>query len=221
LSIEGSQFEILVKPDEALNYKLKGVGTPSDILLIDTVFSDAGKGMKASKEKLMQYFQTTDPLKIAKMILDRGELLLTVEQRRRLIEDKRRRILDIIHRYCVDPSTGLPVPPVRIEQAMEQAHVSIDPFKPADQQVKKVVDALKPIMPIKMEVTKLDLRIPPEFAPKSYGVIKSLCTIVEEEWLADGSWRGTVELPAGLRSSLMESLNKITRGSVQMKIVSP
>jgi ribosome maturation protein SDO1 len=65
----------------------------------------------------------------------------------------------------------------------------------------------------------MDLIIPPEFAPKAYGAIKNMSTILEEGWMSDGSWHGVVELPAGLRLSFLDTINKIVRGSIQVKIL--
>jgi ribosome maturation protein SDO1 len=82
VSIEGEKFEILVKPEPALDYK---VGKPrgiSEILLIDEIYSDASKGTRASTEKLQKSFGTLDALKIAEQILKSGELQLTTDQRR-------------------------------------------------------------------------------------------------------------------------------------------
>ena len=54
----GEKFEILVKPDPALDYKMgKQLGV-SQILVIDEIYSDAGKGTRASSEKLEKAFGT-------------------------------------------------------------------------------------------------------------------------------------------------------------------
>jgi ribosome maturation protein SDO1 len=49
---EGDKFEILVDPDKGLLYKRGELGEVSNALLIDTIFTDAGKGEKASSSKL-------------------------------------------------------------------------------------------------------------------------------------------------------------------------
>jgi ribosome maturation protein SDO1 len=219
ITIQGERFEILVKPDEALDYKLgKSVGI-SQVLVADVIFTDAGKGMKASTDKLMNAFQTTDTLSIAETILKRGELQITVEQRRKLIEEKRRRIIDVITKQCVDPTTGLPHPPTRIEQAMDQAHVSIDPFKDAEDQAQSVIDSLRAIIPIKIERIQLRVRIPADLASKAYGMVKTSSNILHEEWQADGSWVVMVEIPAGYHVSFLEKIGKLTRGAFQAEIV--
>jgi ribosome maturation protein SDO1 len=219
LAVAGEHFEILVHPDPALNFKMGRPVELSQILVIDTVFSDASKGMRASDEKLQKTFKTTDGMKIAETILRKGELQLTTEQRHRLVDEKKRGIISFISRNCIDPRTQAPHPPLRIEQAMEQVRVVIDPFKDAEEQAKQVIEALRPILPLKMEKIRIAIKIPPEYAARSIGVVKDYVTITREEWQADGSWVAVVEMPAGVHVSFLEKLGGVTRGNVQTKIL--
>lgn len=219
LTISGEKFEIMVNPDKALNYKLGKQVPLSQILVYDAIFRDVGKGEKASEEKLKKIFGTTDPVKIAKVILDKGEVQLTTEQRRKLIEDKKKQIINFISRHCVDPKTNLPHPPLRIEQALSQAKISIDPFKDAEEQAKNVIQALRPILPLKISSVSIEVKIPPQYASASYGTLKSYGSIKREQWLPDGSLLAIVEIPAGLQTSFLEKLGSITRGNVQSRLV--
>jgi len=219
LTREGEHFEILVKPQPALSYKLGKIGSLSDVLVTEAVFTDASKGLKPSEDKLLKAFGTMDLLKIADVILKKGDLQLTTEQRKQLIEEKRKQIVSFISRQCVDPKTNLPHPPMRIEQAMEQIHFSIDPFKGVEEQAKEVVKLLRPILPIKMERVSVAVRIPPEHASRVYGTVKGFGTIKREEWRADGSWFAVVELPAGLYGPFLEKLGEMTRGNLEAKMV--
>ena len=219
LTREGEHFEILVKPQPAFSYKLGKIKSVSEVLVTDTVFTDANKGLKPSEDKLLKAFGTTDLLKIAGVILKKGVLQLTTEQRKQLIEDKRKQIVSFISRQCVDPKTNLPHPPIRVEQAMEQIHFSIDPFKEVEEQAKEVVKLLRPILPLKMERVSVAVRIPPEHASRVYGTVKGFGTIKREEWRADGSWFAVVELPAGLYGSFLEKLGEMTRGNLEAKMV--
>jgi ribosome maturation protein SDO1 len=217
LVIGGERFEVMVKPDKALEYKLGKPVSPSQILAYETIFRDVSKGEKASEEKLRKIFGTTDPVKIVKKILDRGEFQLTTEQRRKLIEDKRKQIISFISKYCIDPRTRLPHPPLRVEQAMSEAHVSVDPFKDAEEQAKQVIQALRPILPLKIELAELEVKIPPRYAAASYSILKSFGTIKKEQWLNDGSLLTLIEIPAGLQPSFVEKLGNLTRGAAQVK----
>src|SRR5208283_3728246 len=187
ISKSGEKFEILVKPDLALEYKMgkQQLGV-SQLLVIDEVYSDAGKGTHASTEKLEKAFGTSDPLTIAEEIMKHGELQLTTDQRRQLVEDKRKQIVAFISRNCIDPRTATPHPPLRIEQALAQVKYSIDPFKPPEEQSKDIIDELRSIIPIKMEQMRVAVKIFAEYAAKGYGAVKGYGTITKEEWQADG-----------------------------------
>lgn len=218
LTHEGEHFEILVKPDPALDYRLGKIKSLSEVLVSDTIYTDANKGTKPSEDKLKKAFGTTDTLKIVETILRRGMLQLTTEQRRHMIEEKRKQIVFFITRQCVDPRTNMPHPPARIEQAMEQIHYSIDPFKETEDQARDIIKLLRPVLPLKMEQVAVNVRIPPQYASKAYGSVKGFGTIKHEEWRADGSWFAVVEMPAGLYGPFLEKMGELTKGTAEAKI---
>jgi ribosome maturation protein SDO1 len=219
MTVGSDHFEILVKPSLALDYKLGKTVAVSQILAIDEIYADASKGTRASVEKLQKLFGTTDPVKVAEEIMRRGELQLTTEQRRQLVEEKRKSIVAFISRNCIDPRTGAPHTPLRIEQALGQIRLSIDPFKSAEEQSKDVIDMLRPLIPIKMEQMRVAVKIPAEYAAKAYGAVKSYGVISREEWQPDGSWAGTLEMPAGLYGPFIDKLGKLTQGTIQSKLL--
>jgi ribosome maturation protein SDO1 len=212
-------FEILVKPQQALDYKLGKQVPISQVLMIEEVYSDSSKGTRASEEKLQKHFSTTDPVKIAEEIMKSGELQLTTEQRRQLVEDKRKQIVSIITRNAVDPRTGTPHPPLRIEQAMGQIRLSIDPYKSAEEQAKLVIEELRPILPLKMEQMKIAVKVFPEHAARAYNAFKSFGTVTKEEWQADGTLMAVLEMPAGMYGSFIDRVGKLTQGSIQTKVL--
>lgn len=213
------RFEILVKPQQALDYKLGKQVAVSQLLMIEEIYSDSSKGTRASTEKLQKYFGTLDPVKVAEEIMKAGELQLTTDQRRQLVEDKRRQIVTIITRNALDPRTGVPHPPLRIEQALEQIRISIDPYKSAEEQAKTVIEELRPILPIKMEQMRIAVKVFPEHAARAYNAFKSFGTVSREEWLTDGSLVAVLEMPAGLYGSFIDRVGKLTQGTIQTKVL--
>jgi len=217
---DNEHFEVLVKPEKALDYHMGKMSAITEVLVAETIFSDANKGIKVSEEALRKAFGTTEPLKVAEVILKSGTIQLTTEQRRKMIEDKRKQIIAFISRQCVDPRTNLPHPPLRVEQAMEQIHYSIDPFKSVEEQAKEIIKLLRFILPLKMEQVSVGARIPAEYAGKAYRTVKGFGTIRREEWRSDGSWYGVIEMPAGLYGPFLEKIGEITKGNAEAKIVS-
>lgn len=217
LILGGDKFELLVKPDPALEYKMGKRSDISGALVSDEIYSDANRGSRASSEKLMKHFKTTDSVDIAKQILAKGELNLTTDQRRKMVEEKKRQIVQFINRSFVDPKTHLPHPIVRIEAAMEEVRVPIDPFRRVDDQAKTIVDALRKILPLKSETIKLTITVPPQYAAQSYSVLKSTGDLQSEEWLADGSLRATLDINASIKGQFLDRLGTVTKGSAQVK----
>jgi ribosome maturation protein SDO1 len=217
LILDGDKFELLVKPDPALEYKMGKRFDISSVLVSDEIYSDASKGSRASSEKMMKRFKTIDSAEVAKQILARGELNLTTDQRRKMVEEKKRQIVQFINRSFVDPKTHLPHPIMRIEAAMEEARVQIDPFKRVEDQAKTIVDALRKILPLRSETVKLTVIVPPQFAAQSYNVLKSTGDLRTEEWLADGSLKATLEMNASIRGQFLDRLGAVTKGSAQVK----
>ncbi|HII40099.1 MAG TPA: ribosome assembly factor SBDS, partial [Thermoplasmata archaeon] len=191
----GEKFEVLVKPDAVQRLR---DGKDFDLmaeLAIDQIFRDAHKGSKASEEKMQEFFGTLEPLAVARQIIQRGEIQLTTEQRRAMLEQKRKQIVQYIAQNAINPQTGAPHPPQRIEIAMEEAKVHIDPFKGVEEQVKDVMDALRPLIPIRFEKVRIAVRLTAEDSAKCYGDLKSFGSILKEEWSPTGAWIGVVEMP--------------------------
>lgn len=219
LAIGGDHFEILVNPDAALSFKQGRNVDVSSVIAADEVYSDSNKGLRANSEKLKLYFGTDDHAKAALEVLRRGELNLTQDQRKRLTEEKRKAIIAAIAKNFVDPRTMLPHPPTRIDQAMQEARVTVDPFRDANEQMKTVIEELRTILPLKSEKIRLQVRVSAQYTGQTIGILKNFGEIVKEDWLADGSLSAIVEIPAGGQPGLLDRLGSTTKGAAQVTVV--
>ena len=219
LTKDNEHFEILVKPQKALDYRNGKIPGITEVLIAETIFSDANKGTRVGEDELRKAFGTIDVLKIADAIIKKGQLQLTTEQRRKMVEDKRKQIVDFISRQAVDPKTNLPHPPLRIENAMEQIRYPIDPYKSIEEQAKDIVKLLRPILPLKIEQLQVGITVPAAYAVRAYGAIKTYGTIKREEWRSDGSWYGVIEMAAGSYASFLNKLGEVTKGSGDVKVI--
>ncbi|SHO43232.1 putative ribosome maturation protein SDO1 homolog [Nitrosotalea sinensis] len=217
-SVEGEKFEILVKPDPALEFKLGKRKDISGVLISDEIYSDSNKGTRASTEKLMKAFKTTDPVAVATIMLQKGDLNLTTDQRRKMVSEKRKQIVDFISKTYVDPRSHLPHPPLRIEQAMDDARVSVDPFRNTDEQIKEILEQLRSIIPLKSENMLLEILVPAQFAAQSYSVLKSFGTLKKEEWQSNGALKVILDIPAAARANVMDRLGSVTKGTASIEV---
>jgi ribosome maturation protein SDO1 len=219
-SFEGEKFEIMVKPDPALEYKMGKKKDLSAVLVSDEIYTDSGKGTRPSSEKLLKAFKTEDQTEIAEIIMQKGDLNLTTDQRRKMVEEKRKQIVTFIAKTYVDPKTHLPHPPLRIEQAMKDGRVSIDPQKNVEEQVQDIVEKLRSIIALKTESLQLEITIPAQYASQSYAVLKSVGSLKSEEWQNNGSLKAILEIPAAARPNVIDRLGSITKGSASVEVIS-
>jgi ribosome maturation protein SDO1 len=216
---QGSRFEVLVDPQAVQDIKDGKTVDLSDKLALDQVFKDARKGDKISEEHLEKVFHTRSIPEIALEIVRKGEVQVTTEQRHQLQEAKYRQIVSQIARNAMNPQTGAPHPPARIEAAMKEAKVHVDPFRPADQQMQEILAKLRPLLPIRLDTVKVRIRVKGQDYPKVIGELKGLGRIGEENWVADGSWMGVIEIPAGVQTELYSKLNARTKGTAEATLV--
>ncbi len=141
-------FEILVDSEKALEFRKGKPISIENVLAFAEVFKDARKGERAGAKEIGHAFGTLDIFQVAAQIVRLGDLQLTTEQRRKMADEKWTAVANLIARRAVNPQTKLPHPPQRIMNAMEEAHISLDPFKPAEDQVPAVVEKLRPIIQI-------------------------------------------------------------------------
>lgn len=189
------------------------------ILAVEEIFKDARKGDKASEEAMMKAFNTIDHLEAAATIIKKGQVQLTAQQRKEMQEEKRKKIIATITREAINPQTKLPHPARRIEIAMEEAKIHVDPFKSVDEQVKTVLKAIRILIPIRFEKVQMAIKIPGDFTGKVYNVIPEFGTTKREEWQQDGSWIAVVEIPGGMQDNFNRKLNELTRGQVETKLL--
>ena len=79
-SYEGQKFEILVKPDQALEFKLGKRTDITSVLISEDIYTDSSKGNKPSDDMLTKAFKTNDTTKIAEIMI-RSALRLELKSR--------------------------------------------------------------------------------------------------------------------------------------------
>ncbi len=219
LESHGETFEILIDPDVARRIR---DGEDVDLLshaAVDQVFNNASKGTRPSDEKLLEAFGTTETQEVMRQIILKGEVQLTAEQRREMMESMRKKIISEIARNAINPQTKSPHPPLRIELALEEARFRVDPFKPMAVQVKTAMDLLKPLIPIRFERSRVAVKLKGDDYGRCYDDLISFGVVQREEWQSDGTWIGVLDIPAGVRDELNARLNARTKGQAELRLL--
>lgn len=215
----GERFEILVDAELAADYKAGSDINIEDVLAVEEVFKDAHKADKVSEENMNKVFETTDVLEVSDKILKKGTIQITSNQRKKMQEEKTKQVIAQIAREAINPQTKLPHPPKRIQKAMEEAKVHIDPMKSVESQIQPTVKAILTKIPIRIEKVKVAVKIPGVYAGKAYSAVTQYGKLEKEEWMNDGSWIGVVEIPGGLQDEFYTSLSGLTHGEVETKLL--
>lgn len=221
LEKNGERFEILVDPDLALDYRRGEDERPplSEVLAVEDVFKDAHKGDRAPADLLTEAFSTSEKLEVAHKILEKGEIQLTTEQRKKMQEEKRKQIVQILTRNCINPVTKTPHPPQRIELALDEIKTNVDPFKPAEAQISEIIKELRPHLPIRMEMMTIAVKVQGSHYGTLIGDVRGYGKILKEEWNSQGEWLFVVEIPAGLQLEFFDEINGKTHGDAEIKIL--
>jgi len=219
LKRKGMYFEVLLDPDQTLKFKKTNTIDMQKALIVPSVFHDAKKGDLVSEQDLQKIFGTTDPYRVAEKIVKNGVVELTTEQKNELVQEKTKKIANIIAKKGINPQTKLPHPVNRIINAMEKAGVHVDPFADPNIQVNSVIKSIKALIPIQFQRIIVEILIPAQHAGKVYSMLKNEIKEFKEQWLNDGSLQLTIDIPAGMQTDLFEKIGGATHGNFKSKII--
>ncbi len=215
---EGENFEAYADPKLIYQYLEGSKKDLKNILIVEEIYADAKKGEKQKSQKLEKVFKSTDIYKILEVMIKKGNIPLTTDERKRRLEEKTKQIISTLLKETIDPRTKAPHTEHRIVCALEEAKVHIDPMKSVTEQMPEILKKLRIVLPLKFEKRKVAIKIPPEYAHRCYGVLKEY-GIQKEEWAKNGSLIAVIEFPAGMQSEIYERLNKLTAGNIETKLL--
>ena len=215
----GNRFEILIDPESAKGYKDGDDIDWEDAIAADGIWTDSAKGDRAPDNLVSDAFGSTNLIEIYKRILTEGTIQLTSQQRNEMVDQKRKQIIAHVVANAMNPQTGGPHPPQRIENAIDETRFSIDPIESVEKQVEKLMKSIKPLIPISFEKVKVAVKIQAIYVGKCYGQISSLANIQSEEYQKDGSWIGMLETSAASYVKLEDILGSLTKGTAETKML--
>ena len=215
----GNRFEILIDPKAAQSYREGDEIDWEEAIAADGVWADSAKGDRAPDILVNDAFGTTELIEIYKKILTEGTIQLTAQQRNEMVDQKKKQIVAHVVANAMNPQTGGPHPPQRIENAIDEARFSVDPMEAIEKQVEKLIKLIKPLIPISFEKIRVAVKIRAIHVGKCYGQISSLSNIESEEYQKDGSWIGILEMPAASFVKLEDVLGSLTKGTAETKML--
>jgi ribosome maturation protein SDO1 len=210
IKINNKHFEIMVDLDLALKLRKGENVNIQNVLLANDVFTNSQNGSKASSSDMITCFGTSDVNAVATRIVQKGDIQLPKDYKDEQSENKKKQVVDFFVRNAVDARTGRPFTSQMIENALDQKGINIT-NQPLDSQISGITEALKTILPIKIETKKLAITIPAIHTGKVYSIINQYKE--KEDWLNNGDLRVIINIPVGLQMEFYDKLNAVTHGS--------
>lgn len=216
----GKRFEMVVNPEKAWLFN-QGEDIPIDDVVEGDyiIFENFSRGLKANDEEVEEIFDTSVDREIAELMLQRGELQLSQEQRKEFLREKRDEILDYLVTHAVNPRTKSPHPRQRIDIAMDNAGVRIDRKEETKDQAERIIKQLSATLPMKLESATIEFVVPPKDTGPLYGFIQGEGEVVNENWGTDGTLTIMLRVPAGKVASLLEEISDKSKGRVRATVV--
>ena len=211
--INGLHFEILVDPDLALeiNQGNKDLSNNlSKLLASDEVYKNSRSGDRVSEKQLLDNFGTTELVVVVDVILKKGRLDLTTEQKRKLAEQKRKEVISYIVRNSINPVTKTPHTYTRVESALDATKLVVDSQKPIELQMDKIIAKMSEILPMDFKMFTFKVTVPIQFAGKINGIINKY-EVIERKW-ESSAFHFSAKVPAGEKDGFLNTVSGLTKG---------
>jgi len=172
------RFELACYPNKVLSWRDGKEADLSEVLQVQTVFTNVSKGVAAKKDELAAAFGTRDTAAIIRTILEKGELQLGERERKHQLDSAFKDIAAIVADKCVNPATQRPIPATVIEKAMrDDLHYSVVPRRTPKQQALDVIRLLRERgFPIERAPMRLRVLCSADTAPETLAALNAALT---------------------------------------------
>jgi len=207
------RFEVLTKEGSVRKFREGKLGW-NNVLFADQIFTDSKKGNVAKDKDLKNVFGTNDLTECLKKIVLEGELSVSAKERREDMKRHRQAVIGYLHRTYVDAS-NLPHPTTRLEAAVNESKVRLDPSEQVEKQAIDIVKDMSGKLVFRKNTVEYTVAVTHTYARKASSVIYQYCEVNKEDWGANGCvW--TFGIGAPEFDKFMAALNKITHGDYQL-----
>jgi len=211
-------FEIGCKVGTVLKNRKGELGF-DNVLASEEIWKNVSKGERANSEELKETFGTDNVKDVALTIVEKGDLQLTDAERKDMLEKKKNEIVNYIHKYYTDPRLKTPHPVARIEAAMAELKLRVDPDVPNEKQIQDIVKRLPEVLPIKKAEMSGTITVSLELSAAVQGVLKKLPDLqVRSQRSTDDNAFYDISMVPGCYDKLLKDLQTATKGNYDLKL---
>jgi len=129
-----------------------------EVLQTPHIYTNVSQGEIANDKLLKKGFKTTDKKKICLQVLEKGEIQLSGEERKKALDELFKDVAQIIVEKCVNAETKEALTITAVERAMRECHVSVDMNHSAKQQALAVIKTLSEQSKLPIERAKMRIK---------------------------------------------------------------
>ncbi|GAA5863734.1 hypothetical protein JCM3774_001236 [Rhodotorula dairenensis] len=217
----GKRFEIACYSNTVRAWRTGAQTDLSEVIQIESVFTNVSKGAVASADDLQKAFGTSDVQEVMMQILKKGELQVGEKERAVELEELRREICTEVASRCVDPNTQRPHTVGMIEKAMNEIGYNVQGSKAAKAQALDLIKVLqaKKTLPIARAQMRVRVTMSSKEGKKMKEKIMPLVTKVEDdEWTEE--WELVALIDPGSFRVIDELLQKEVKGPKKIETMS-
>ncbi|GAA5961937.1 hypothetical protein JCM8115_001616 [Rhodotorula mucilaginosa] len=217
----GKRFEIACYSNTVRAWRTGAQTDLSEVIQIESVFTNVSKGAVASADDLQKAFGTSDVKEVMMQILKKGELQVGEKERAVELEELRREICTEVASRCVDPNTQRPHTVGMIEKAMNEIGYNVQGSKVAKAQALDLIKVLqaKKTLPIARAQMRVRVTMSSKEGKKLKEKIMPLVTKVEDdEWSEE--WELVALIDPGSFRVIDDLLQKEVKGPKKIETMS-
>lgn len=205
----GQEFEVLVDFDKLNEFKKN----PEEVDIYDVladvkIFKDQKKGEIASENLLKEVFENIEEDEILKKILLEGECQIPTAYLNKLREEKKEHVVNYIAQNSMNPANRSKYTYSMIESEVNKLKYNFNPQADYIRQAEEVVSLLKKVMPISIEKSVLEVKIPGQYCGAFYGPFRKYGKITKEYFDNEGNLRMHIEVTIGLIDDAITYIKK-------------
>merc|ERR1711907_630176 len=206
----GKRFEIAAYPNMVQPWRDKLEKDLGEVLQSDRVFTNVSHGKFAKKQDLIKCFQSDNEEEICKLILEKGEIQISAEERKLALERLFKEIAAIVAQKCLNTETKLPLTVSYVERVMKDMNYNINPTRPAKQQALVVISSMQVDHPIQRARMRVKISLAD---PDALAVLVQNAGLEAVEQTADGIAIGLID-PGSFR--MLDELTKTSGAQIEI-----
>lgn len=208
------KVEIMARPGMVTKYR-EGKCSLQDALVDDRVYRNIAKGEVANAAELSGLGGSNDA--ILDTILKNGKYSQTAAEKREHMDKLKREVVNFLHSNFIDPRTRTPHPVTRIEGALAEAKINLDPESDAEHNARKILKKLQLIIRLEESTIDVTVVIPNNKIGQTIGICYSMGTVKGEEYGPENAYIQMVISP-GQYDKLVEQTSSASQGLAVVQI---